>query len=138
MATPQNIRYILYSPHLSIPHHIPTLSPTHPLLSHIFPFHFPHPLFSHPTYFLYSPFFPSPYIHTHSPHLLLISPLPYSPIFPITQYNAHVPLTLPYLYIALYHPIHALVTSLYSFIPSSARSHIHPYPFHIIPHETYQ
>ena len=102
MATPQNIRYIPYSPHLSIPHHLPTLSPTHPLLSHIFPFHFPHPLFSHLTYFPYSPFFPSPYIHTHSPYLLPISPLLYSHI--ICYYIVQCPYT-PYSPIPIHCPI---------------------------------
>lgn len=130
MATPQNIRYILYSPHLSIPHHLPTLSPTHPLLPHIFSFYFPHPLFSHPTYFPYSPL-PSPiYLYTFpTPSSHFSSPFLTSSI--IASYNVHVPLTLPYLYNCPHHPIHALVTSLYSFIPSSARSHIPHLLFHV-------
>lgn len=74
MATPQNMRYILYSPHLSIPHHLPTLSPTHPLLSHIFSFYFPHPLPSSHLFPLLS--LTLSHISIHIPHTFFLSPFP--------------------------------------------------------------
>lgn len=134
MANPQNMRYI--HPHS------PTLtSPISPYTSHLSPYTFlylpiPFSPSSH-SHILHSPLSPST-LSPHSPHNPLTFSIPQSPIFPITQYNAHIPTITPSLHNCPHHPIHALVTSLYSFIPSSARSHIHPYSPPIVPCETYQ
>lgn len=133
MANPQNMRYIHHILPLSPLPYLPTLPTSHPILSYIFPFHFLHPL-THISYTL--PYLPST-LSPHSPHNPLTFSIPQSPIFPITQYNAHIPTITPSLHNCPHHPIHALVTSLYSFIPSSARSHIHPYSPPIVPRETY-
>lgn len=104
MATPQNIRYILYSPHLSIPHHLPTLSPTHPLLSHIFSFYFPHPLPSSHLFPLLS--LTLSHISIHIPHTFFpspISPFPYHllshrtmSIYPFRPLTYTLPYITPY------------------------------------------
>lgn len=133
MANPQNMRYIHPLSTLSPLPYLPTLPTFHPILSYIFPFHFSPSSHSHILHSPLSPSTPSP----HSPHNPLTFSIPQSPIFPITQYNAHIPTITPSLHNCPHHPIHALVTSLYSFIPSSARSHIHPYSPPIVPRETY-
>lgn len=117
MATPQNIRYILYSLHLSIPHHIPTLSPTHPLLSYIFSFYFLHPL---PSSHLF------PLLSLTLSHISI--PSSHFP-FPASHIIYYRIVQCPYTPYSL--PIHALVTSLYSFIPSSTFIHIPHLLFHM-------
>ena len=126
MATPQNIRYI---------HPLSTLSPLpSPYTSHLSPYTFlylpiPFSPSFHP-HILHSPLSPSTLSHTplHNP---LTFSIPQSPILPIMQYNAHIPTITPSLHNCPHHPIHALVTPLYSFILSSA--HLHTHPIHI-PH----
>lgn len=133
MANPQNMRYIHPLSTLSPLPYLPTLPTFHPILSYIFPFHFLHPL-THISYTL--PYLHPPYPHIlptiplHSPSLNLPSSLSRSTT-PIYPQSPHPYTNCPH------HPIHALVTSLYSFIPSSARSHIHPYSPPIVPRETY-
>ena len=91
MATPQNMRYI--HPHS------PTLtSPISPYTSHLSPYTFlylpiPFSPSSH-SHILHSPLSPST-LSPHSPHNPLTFSIPQSPIFPITQYNAHIPTITP-------------------------------------------
>lgn len=79
MANPQNMRYI--HPHSPTP----TLtSPISPYTSHLSPYTF---------LYLPIPFSPSSHSHIlHSPLSPSTFSIPQSPIFPITQYNAHIPI----------------------------------------------
>lgn len=139
MATPQIIRYILYSlhtltsPSLIISLHSHLLTLYFPISSHsIFPI--PYSLIPPISLTLLSS--PLPYIHTHSPYLLPISPLPYSHI--IYYRIVQCPYT-PYSPIPIHCPIspHTRPCNL-SVLLCTHPLHLCPYPFHIIPHEIYQ
>lgn len=125
MANPQNMRYI--HPHSPTSHHSPST-----YTSHLSPYTFlylpiPFSPSSH-SHILHSPLSP-PTLSPHSPHNPLTFPSLQSPSSHINQYNAHMPTITPSLHNCPHHPIHALVTPLYSFIPSSA--HLHTHPIHI-------